>query len=176
MKTLLVYKSQSGFTKKYAEWVAQEAHCKLLPWKEATISAVSGCDVLVYGSRMHAGNLDGLKKARSLYEKSGAKQFVVFATGAMPNSAADTIAEMWKNNLTPEEIDALPHFYMQAGICYEKLGFLDRAMMKLAASMLAKQAAKNPMEEQMLKAIQGSYDICDKKYCLPLVEYLQRET
>ena len=68
----------------------------------------------------------------------GAKPMIVFATGGMPNSAVDTLEEMWRNNLTADEMKEIPHFYMQAGICYEKLGPIDKAMMKMAASMMAK--------------------------------------
>ncbi len=172
MKVILVYKSTSGFTERYAQWIAQATGCELLSWKDTRAAALSGCDVLVYGSRMHAGTLDGLAKAKQLYKESGVKQFIVFATGAMPNTAADTIEEMWRRNLTEEERLAVPHFYMQAGICYEKLGILDRTMMKLAAFVIAKQGAKDPMEAQMLQAIKGSYDICDRQYIAPLVELL----
>ena len=172
MKIKLVYKSKSGFTERYAEWIAQETGCELIPIHAANTSAVKGCDVLIYGSRMHAGRLDGLPRARKLFEKSGAKRFVVFATGGMPCSAADTVEEMWRNNLTGEELATLPHFYMQAGICYEKLGPVDKVMMKMAASMMEKQAEKNPMEAHIVKAVQGSYDISDKQYIAPLVGFL----
>ncbi len=174
MKIVLVCKSCSGFTERYARWICQEAGCTLLPWKDASASALSGCDVLVFGSRLHAGSVDGLKKARRLFEKSGAGEFIVFATGAMPNTATDTIEEIWRRNLTAEELRAVPHFYMQAGICYERLGPVDRAMMKLAASVIAKQGAKDPMEAQMLQAVKGSYDICDRQYIAPLVEHLRK--
>ncbi|MDO5147648.1 MAG: flavodoxin domain-containing protein [Eubacteriales bacterium] len=173
MKIKLVYKSKSGFTKQYAEWIAQETGCELIPEKAANISDVKGCDVLVYGSRMHAGRVDGLSQARKLFAGSGAKHFIVFATGGMPCSAVETVEEMWKNNLTAEELESIPHFYMQAGICYEKLGLVDKAMMKMAASMMAKQAEKNPMEAQIVKAVQGSYDISDKQYIVPLVGFLR---
>lgn len=169
MNTILVYKSVSGFTERYARYIAREVNCRMLPWKEADASAVSGCDILIYGSRLHASRLDGLGKARKLYAQSGARRFVVFATGGMPNSAADTIEEMWRGNLTPEEMEAVPHFYMQAGICYERLGWLDRTVMKMAAGMMAKQAAKNPAAAESAQALQASYDIADRQYIEPLV-------
>lgn len=173
MKIKLVYKSKSGFTKRYAEWIAQETGCELIPMKAANTSIAGGCDVMVYGSRMHAGRVDGLPKARKLFARSGAQHFIVFATGGMPCSDADTVDEMWRNNLTGEEMTSIPHFYMQAGICYEKLGPVDKAMMKLAASMIAKQTDKSPEGQQMAQAIRGSYDISDRQYIAPLVDFLR---
>lgn len=173
MKIKLVYKSKSGFTKRYAQWIAQETDCELIPLKKANAAAVSGCDIFIYGSRMHAGRLDGLPKARELFARSGAKHMIVFATGGMPNSAVDTVEEMWRNNLTADEMKAIPHFYMQAGICYEKLGLIDKTMMKMAASMMAKQADSSPMGKQIAQAVQGSYDISDRQFIAPLVAALK---
>ena len=88
---------------------------------------------MAFGSRLHAGVVDGWKKAQKLLAGRGARKLVLFATGAMPNEAEDTIQKMWGQNLTPAELDAIPHFYLQAGLCYERMGGVDRAMMKLAA-------------------------------------------
>ena len=176
MNIKLVYKSKSGFTKRYAQWISQETGCELIPLKTCSAASVSGCDVFIYGSRMHAGRLDGLDKARKLFAASGAGQLLVFATGGMPNSAVDTIAEMWENNLSADERKAIPHFYMQAGICYEKLGLFDKAMMKMAASMMAKQQDNSPMRQQIAQAVKGSYDISDRKFIVPLVEMLKGES
>lgn len=173
MQITLVYKSKSGLTQRYAQWLAEETGCLLLPLQAAGASNVRGCDILIFGSRMYAGRLDGLAKARKLFAASGAKHKIVFATGAMPTSAVETIDAMWSANLTGEELAALPHFYFPAGICLEKLGLMDKAMLKLAASAIAKQPEKSPMEEQILKATQGSYDLSDRQYITPLVELLR---
>ena len=173
MNIKLVYKSKSGFTKRYAQWIAGETGCVLLPLRGCGAASVEGCDVFIYGSRVHAGRLDGLDKARKLFAMSGAGHMILFATGGMPNTAADTIEEMWRNNLTADEIKTVPHFYMQAGICYEKLGLIDRTMMKMAASMMAKQRDDSPMGQQIAQAVHGSYDISDRKYIAPLVEALK---
>ncbi len=176
LKITLVYKSKSGFTERYARWIAQETGCALLPWKDAGISTLSGCDVLVFGGRLHAGRLDGLAKARQLCVNSGVRRFIVFATGAMPNAAADTIEKMWQQNLSDEELRTVPHFYFQAGLCYERLGPLDRALMRMAASMMAKRGAKDPAEAQMLQTLKASYDICDRQYIAPLTDLLKNMT
>ncbi|EFA23492.1 flavodoxin domain-containing protein [Bifidobacterium gallicum] len=146
MGMILVYKSKSGFTQRYAQWVAWDMGCEIVPVRKVNMSTLEGCDVFVYGARIHAGRVDGLPKARELFAASKAKRFVIFATGATPCSQTRTVNGMWRNSLTPDELVHVPHFYMQAGICYEKLGLLDRMMLKLAASMLGRQEQRNPME------------------------------
>ncbi len=44
----------------------------------------------------------------NFFVRSGAKHMIVFATGGMPNSAVDTLEEMWRNNLTADEMKEIP--------------------------------------------------------------------
>lgn len=118
---IILYNSKTGFTKQYAELLALELGCTALPLSRAPAD-LSGYDAVVFGSRLHAGMLDGWKKARKLLAKRGAKKLAVFATGAMPNGAEEQLRQVWGQNLTPGEREAVPHFYLQAGLCYEKMG------------------------------------------------------
>jgi len=134
---------------------------------------LSEYDTVVFGSRAYAGTIDGYKKMRELFRKSGARHFVLFVTGATPNAAKDVIAEFWKQNLSADELSQIPHFYMQAGLCYERMSFTDKMMMKVAAAMLKKKKDKEDSERAFENAISGSYDISDKKYAEPLISFLQ---
>lgn len=173
MKTVIVYKSKTGFTKKYAQMIAKEIACDLLELKKATPKKLEGYDTVVFGSRFFAGTVDGLKKARELFAASGAEKLIVFATGATPNVAEEIINDVWKNNFTPEELEAIPHFYMQSGICYEKMPFGEKMMMKMAAKMMKNQKEKDEMGQGFEEALKGSFDISSEEYVKPLVEYLK---
>lgn len=173
MKTVVVYKSKTGFTKKYAQMVAEQAQCDLMELKHATVQKLAGYEIVVFGSRFFAGTVDGLKKARELFAASRAKEFVVFATGATPNEAEGAINDVWKNNFTPEELGTIPHFYMQSGICYEKMPLGEKMMMKMAALMMKSQKEKDEMGQGFEEALKGSFDISSKEYVGPLVEYLK---
>lgn len=172
MKILVTYKSKTGFTKQYAEMIAEEVECSLVDFKAVTAEKMSDYDVVVFGSRLYAGMVDGLKKAKEMFARSSAKKFVVFATGATPNEAKEIIDEVWKNNLSPDELESVPHFYMQSGICYEKMPFVDKTIMKMAASMLSKKQDKDSYDEGFEQALKGSFDISSKKYAEPLINYL----
>ncbi len=172
MKLLVTYKSKTGFSKRYAEMIAEETGCEALAFDEMTVDKMSEFDIVVFGGGLYAGGVNGLAKARSMFEKSNAKEFIIFATGGTPNAAKEAIDEVWMRNLNMEELEAIPHYYMQAGICYEKMSFADKALMKMVASMLSKKADKTDFEEGFALAIKESYDISDRKYAEPLIRYL----
>lgn len=177
-KILVMYKSVTGFTREYAEWIAgsleKENDCTLMELRDADARGISGFDTVIFGGRMHAGTVDGLKKAKELFENSRSPRFIVFATGAMPNSEEGTIAEMWSNNLSEEELSRIPHFYMQGGLRYEKMPFLEKMMMKAFAGVMKmkikKKKEKDEKDRQFEEMIARSYDISDKKFVRPLVE------
>ena len=75
--------------------------------------------------------------------------------------------------MTAQERDSIPHFYLQAGLCYEKMGGADRAMMKFAAWAMSRKKAKTPEDEAFQAAIARSYDISDPKYIKPLADCLR---
>ena len=169
---ILLYNSKTGFTQRYAELIGKELDCPARPLKDAPAD-LSQYSAVVFGSRLHAGNFDGWKKARKLLARRGAKQLVVFATGAMPNEAEEQIKTVWEKNLTQEERGSIPHFYLQAGMCLERLGSVDRAMLNVAAWFMGRKKDKSAEAAAFVDAIGRSYDITDEKYIRPMVDCLR---
>lgn len=172
MKSILIlYQSKTGFTKKYAEMIAEELDGTPIDFREGASALLSSWDLVLFGTRMHAGRMDGLSKARKLFQKSGVKHLVFFVTGAMPANDKETLEEMWRQNLTPEEYTSIPHFYLPSGLCYEKMNLPDRLMMRAFVSMMQKKKDKTAKELQMAEIIAHSFDISSKEYLGPLVAY-----
>lgn len=169
---IVLYNSWTGFTQRYAELLGKELDCPVHPLADAPAD-LSPYDAVVFGSRLHAGIFDGWKKTRKLLTRRGAKQLVVFATGAMPNEAERQIQTMWEQNLILSEREEIPHFYLQAGLCYERMGGVDRAMMKFAAWAMTRKKAKTAEDQAFQDAIRQSYDISDPRYIQPLVSCLR---
>lgn len=170
MKILVIFKSKTGFAKKYAEIIGNEVKADLLELGKVTTAKMSEYDVVVYGAGLYAGSINGCKKAKEMFANSSAKKLVIFATGATPNVMKDKIEEMWKVNLSEEELKSIPHFYMQGGLCYEKMGILSKALMKMMASTIEKEYGYDENSEG--PSIRSSYDISSKEYTEELVNYL----
>lgn len=172
MKILVTYKSKTEFTKRYAEIIAKEVDGYLVDFNEVTIERMSEFDVVVYGGGIYAGMVNGLKKVKEMFEESSAKKMIVFATGGAPNAAVNETDDIWAHNLSVEESESIPHFYMQGGICYEKMSFVNRTFMKMMSKALSKKKNKDSAEEGFSQAITSSYDISSEEYAQPLIRYL----
>ena len=59
MKTVIIYASQTGFTKQYAEWIREKVSCDCVKLKDVKKLNLSDYDTIVYGGWFIAG---GIKK------------------------------------------------------------------------------------------------------------------
>ncbi len=169
MRILLIYKSKTGFTEKYANWITEELKCDIEKISHIQKIDFSSYDLVIFGSRIHAGRIDGLSKIKKLNLD---KKLIIFATGATPKET-NSIMEVWNSNLTEEELKIIKHFYIPAGLNYEKMGFLDKTMMKMASKMLEKKDNKSKEDIGMQNSIKKSYDISSKERIKPLIEYIK---
>lgn len=177
---LVCYKSVTGFSKSYAEMIAGAVDCTLMDFKDFNAETASHYDIVVFGGRLRAGTVDGLKKAKEYAAKGKVKVFAVFATGAMPKTAVETIRQVWENNLTGDELRQIPHFYMPGGLCYEKMPLPEKIIMKAFAavmkSRIKKKKDKTAEDEQFERGISASYDLSSKEYIEPLVSFLREKS
>ncbi len=169
---LIVYKSETGFTREYAGAAAERLDCRCLPLREASPRDVPEGGTLVFGGRLHAGTLDGLKAGLKLFRASEAGRLVVFATGATPAGAEDTIRGMWESNLGHGLLECVPHFYLPAGLRYDKMGAADRLMMAALKGYLRRKGNKSESDLAMERMISGPFDIYDAEYLEPMLELL----
>lgn len=174
-KTLIFYQSKTGFTQRYAGQIAQKTGAVLLPLAKARPAALAGYDAVLFGSRAHAGRIDGWGKAQKLLAaaQSGKARCAVFVTGASPAGEQEIIRQFWTQNLTDEQKRALPHFYLQSGLCYKKMPLIDRLMMKGLCAMLRAKKDKTGQDAAMLRMIARSFDASSDAFAAPVIEWVR---
>ncbi|MBU3132613.1 flavodoxin domain-containing protein [Clostridium gasigenes] len=176
MKAIVIYKSKTGFTKRYAEWICEELKCEISNYRNLNLSSLDNYDFVIYGSRIHAGKVDGLKNMKKMFVNNEGAKLIVFATGATPFEAKDNIDKIWKANFSEQELKTIPHFYTQSGLNYEKMGIGDRLIMKSLAKMLSSKNKKSKEESGCEEAIVKSHDISSREYIEPLVRFIKNSS
>lgn len=169
MKLVVIYKGKTGFTERYAAWIAEEAGGEAVCWKNRAKVRLRDYDAVVFGGRFHAGSIDGLAWFKKQLPRLEGKKTAVFATGAMPSGSPDIKAALARN-IPESEQEALPAFYMPGGLCYEKMGGIDKLMMSVFRRMLQKTQG----DSEAARAVQSSYDLSSREHITPLVEWLVR--
>ena len=175
MRTLVIYTSQTGFTKRYAEWITEETGADLFELdkvKKQGEDFLGRYDAILYAGWCMAGKV--VKSDWFLSKAAGlkSKRLGVVAVGASPNENPDVKVAMNKV-LTDEQKKYIKVFYCQGGIDYDKMKGPSRFAMKMFSKSLAK--SKDEKSREMGEYISRSYDISDKKFIEPVVDYLKGE-
>ncbi len=171
MKSIIIYNSETGFTKKYAKMLSESIQAECVPLKSAKKMNLSDYDTVVFGSWCCAGGIKELDWFKDKIPSLSNKKLAVFAVGASPidnpelKPAMDKIFSdpIWDNVMTS---------YCQGGICYEKMPASSKLLMNMFLFSL--KAKKNPteMEKSMSEHLATSYDISDIKYLDPIISYI----
>lgn len=165
MKIMVVYQSKTGFTQKYATWIAQALSCEAKELKGVSSAEIASYDIVIFGGWIMGGNISGLNKIRSM----NPRKLIVFAVGSSPD------CEEQRNQLKKQNsLKEMPFFYFQGGLCLEKLGFFSKMMVKMANNALRKKENKTQQEEELVKLFDaGSYDCSDIGVIEPLVAFVK---
>ena len=173
MKTLIIYTSQTGFTKRYAEWIAEKSQADIFTLKDVQIkneTFFNEYDATIYAGWCMAGKVVKLEwfleKAANLKEK----KLAIVAVGASPNEAPEVEVAMG-NLLSDEQKQYIKVFYCQGGINYDKMKFPFKFAMKMFSNSL--KNSKDPKQREQGEFIDHSYDISDIKFIEPIINFLK---
>lgn len=172
MKRAVIYESKTGFTKKYAEWLATALSADLLPLSNLTANHLLGYDVLIFGGGLYAGGINGLKQFRALINADNPPRVVYFATGATPKRE-NVVPELILQNFQHDG-EAVPLFYVRGGFNYAALGLMDRFLMTILKLKIKskKEADRSPDEKGMLATYSRPVDFSNQKDIEPIVKYV----
>ncbi|MBO5278464.1 MAG: flavodoxin [Lachnospiraceae bacterium] len=178
MKTIIVYSSQTGFTKRYADWLAEKLRADVMTLAEAKKQDnkyFDDADGIIYGGWAMGGKIVNSEWFKERIPAWKGKKLVLFCVGASPNGMPE-VEEALHNALTDEERKYAKAFYCQGGISYEKMKLPSKLAMKAFAAMVRKKKDATEQEKDMGEMISHSYDISDQKFLIPIVEYVREET
>lgn len=161
MKMIVVYKSSTGFTRTYAEWIAAELNCKAIDLKSITESIISEYETIIYGGWIMGNMITGLDRIKKMISQN----LIVYAVGSLPRTA-----KVEENIKEHNHLENIPFYYMEGGFHFEKLNFLTRIMLKVMKKSIAKKENKSETDLFMEKNLGTSFDKSNIKSIIPLVK------
>lgn len=162
MKTIVVYKSSTGFTKQYAQWIAEKCNCLATDIKKLDMKELNQYDKIIYGGWIMGNMIMGLGKLKN----ENIDKLVVFAVGSSTESEElkSTIREV-------NQLGNIPFFYFEGGFHFEKLSFPVKMMLKALKKSIAKKENKTEQEE-MQEKLGTSFDHSNPDFIKPLVDFM----
>lgn len=141
---VIVYRSNTGFTKEYAEMLGKAEKIKVLSLPEAEGKIADGDSVFYMGPLM-AGHITGVDQAVKKFNLKG-----VCGVGMSPASP-QVLEALSKANYVPNA----PIFYLQGGWAPKKVGWFKRRMVGMATKAMRealrdKGGSRTPEEDKQL--------------------------
>lgn len=165
-KIIVLYRSKTGFSKRYAEWIAEDLACECRSIKGVKLDDLKDYKLVIYGAGVYAGIIAGLGKIKNWMEKSPEKTWIVFANGTTPHEEGYEEL-LFKTNFRKGESRPAHFYYFLSGINYEKMGFFNRILMRFFTGMDARQNGTTR------SAKQTSIDLANREYITNLLSYVR---
>jgi menaquinone-dependent protoporphyrinogen IX oxidase len=175
-KTLVVYNSKYGHTKKYAQWLAEELNADIYDGKKLKNNLLSNYSTILFGSSLYAGTNKAAHLIVKHFEQIKDKNIVLFTVGMYDTNSEENIIGINKtlNKVITSEIrEKIKIFHVRGGIDCSNLSFPHKIMMKVAHSVLSKKSEneRTDADKDFLSIYGKKIDFTDKKMLIPIVEY-----
>ena len=154
MKKVVIYKSRTGFTKKYAEWIAEDINADIFRVQDVKKSILMDYDTIVYCGGLYAGGILGFSFIKKNFDKLSNKKIIVVAIGA--TTKGTEAEEVVKNrNFTPMMSNKISFFLLRGGLDYKRMKSFDKFLMWLLVKSLKLKKAEELDDES--KAMIATY-------------------
>ena len=177
MKCLVIYRSKSGYTKRYMEMLSESVGATMIELSHLKSEVLSEYDTVVYAGGVYAGKINSIKKFQSMVELRKIDKIAIVAVGASP-STDHTREKLIKDNMifdSPEKNAAF--FYLQGGFDPKKLNFALRTMLDTVSKSIQKKHLKSPEtmtqeDLEFLDFFQSANDHTSAENLTPIINYL----
>ena len=162
MKTLIIYGSQYGSTKRYAERLAEMTGIEAVDYKDA--KNINDYERIIYFGALYAGGVTGLKKTVS--KMSSGQELIIATVGlADPTDSENvkSIRNSIKSQIPSEFYDESKIYNLRGAIDYSQLRLKHKVMMSLLHSKVSKmpESELNAEAKAMLETYGQKVDFVD---------------
>lgn len=171
MKTLVLYTSQTGSTKRYAEDIARRVYADIFPLKKFKMQKIDDYDCLIYGGWIDGGTIVGIDQFLGEWDYMSGKDVIIFSVGLSQPSPGGRKSIIDANLLDNYH---LRYYQLQGNFDMSKLGFLYRKKIQF---MLKNTPAKNglPGGEELIDYFEENpQEVYDQAKVDRIVEVVQQ--
>ena len=160
MNSIIVYGSNYGTTKQYANELSRRTNMKVISFKKVN-QQINDYDNIIYLGALYAGGVLGMSKTLKKLNNISNKKIIIVTVGLSdPTDEVNknNIRNNIKNQISKEVFEKAKIFHLRGGIDYSKLNFAHKTMMKLLYN-----AVKNLPKEKLTAEDRAMIETYNKK-------------
>lgn len=159
----ILFESNTGFTRRYAEMLSAKTGLPAMPLAEAGRALTKGTEVFFLGW-VCAGKISGLKSAQKRFSVLGA------AAVGVSLSTEETIPTLLQTNNV-----SCPLFYLRGGVKPEALSPIKRRLLVMLANTLEKTPSENKENWDMADAMRMGGDFVSEAQLAPILSWFAEQ-
>lgn len=169
-KSIVIYHSKYGSTKKYAEWISQKTGSDIVSLSDFNPDNLKNYQTVIFGSFAYMGKLKGsdfiAKNQNSLLNK---KLFVFCVSAALPNSPENS--KILHSSFTPEIQKSMTYFSFHGAYDYSRMDNTDKMIMLVPRFLmwLKWKISRDASAKKFLDEFYTSQDWTNPSWIEPLV-------
>ncbi|MBQ9961123.1 MAG: hypothetical protein IJP00_04390 [Firmicutes bacterium] len=169
-KTVVIYKTKYGATKRYADWIGEELDCPVISADDFNKKDFELYDNIVYGGGVHAGGLKGFDLIKKNIRRLEGKKIVAFAVGLnlMDKEARMQLREI---NFDKPAVKTMTCYYCPGAFNPDNVTGIDKMIIGMMVSMIESKPYTDITEndKKLLDAVKNGADMVERKFIEPIV-------
>lgn len=174
-KIAVIYCSKTGFSARYARWMAAELHADLYRYKTVDTALLASYETIIYGAGFYAGKLKGARWFMRIVRPLSSAHIIVFATGSMPRVRPQDLQQEWDMSFRRREQEQIHLFYLPGGMNYARLSPPSRLLMRLYRFYMLHSPKTQPDTRKLMRRLDRSVDYTDRKAIQPILTEAQKK-
>ena len=177
-RTLVLYKTKHGTTKRYADWLGDALDADVVDVSKMSPSdwglKMTRYDMVLYGGNLNERGINGLQQFKAVLQKNPVENIAYFCVGSYPASE-QTRDQHLESNFTAKEREDTKLFYFRGRLDFIGLGWIEKKIMGGLMKAIEKKYPEDrtPEEAEIIEAYYDDVDWSDKSYIAPLVAYVK---
>ncbi len=174
MKSIVVYRTRYGSTKKYAEWIGEELNCRVEDARDITIDELLDYDTIIYGGGLYAEVINGITLIIKNTDKLKDKKVAVFSTGITPIDCRDyydklVVEKNFKNGVP----DCVKLFNFTGKMIIDELSLVHRTALKTLKKIMSSKKDPTEMEKLLVELCDADGDFSERSQIDGLIAYVK---
>lgn len=170
MKSLIIYCSKSGHTKKYAELLHSEIDSDIVDIRHVKKFSLKEYSTIIFGGSIYNNTINGCRKFIKLISKFQDKNLLVFAVG-MSQPTEDVRDLLIVTNALDDY--HIRFYQLPGGFDIKSVPFPYNVLMKMMAKHIARKKDASRQEKDMAIMINGKLDMVDKNNLTKMVNVVR---
>lgn len=173
-KTVVIYKTKSGSTKKYAEFIKEELNADIFDLKDIKKINLNNYENIIFGGWVFAFKIMGLNKFKKYIKNLQNKKVVTFSVG-MP----DVSDQEYYNrilNLNKKELYGIKLFNLRGAFNLDKAGFFIKFFLDIAKKDIEYRIKNNQQiskdDKFFVDNFMSNKDFIKKENIKPIIDYI----